>query len=71
MTSIRPNVSGREQSIRRNTPSVHEASFTNQSPLSAMLSMTHSLNFAVQCCTEPSARYKQCERPLWGPKQGH
>ena len=27
MTSIRPNVSGREQSIRRNTPSVRRSEF--------------------------------------------
>ena len=50
MTSIRPNVSGREQNIGARRLR-NEASFKNQSPLSAMLTMKPFLNLSVQCCT--------------------
>ena len=71
MTSIRPNVSGREQSIRRNTPSVRRSEFDKSKSTLCNVKYDPFPDFAVQSCTEPSARYKQCERPLWGPKQGH
>ena len=46
MTSVRPNISGRELNIlKKHAVCANEASSINQSPLSATLNIEHHLNF--------------------------
>jgi hypothetical protein len=70
MTSIRPTFQAENETYKGTTPLLKtEGSSKYQRPLSAMSSLTHSLNFAVHCCTERPTRYRQCERLYRAPNK--